>query len=92
MRRKMGNKRIHTIEAKRGHLIAKWGRPERGELPSIIYAHGAGGADRTDARVLSDAFEGMKNCFGNTLTKELEDRGFDLTTLTFSIAQKEPEA
>ena len=85
----MRNQRIHIPRAKRGQLIAKWGRPDRGELPSIVYAHGAGGADRTDARVLSDAFEGMKNCFGNTLAKELEDRGFDLTTLKFSISQKE---
>ena len=86
----MNEKRIHIPKAKRGQLIAKWGRPDRGELPSIVYAHGAGGADLADARVLSDAFEGMKNCFDRTLAAELEDRGYDMTTLKFSISQKEP--
>ena len=85
----MGGKRIHIPTAKRGQLIVKWGRSDRGEIPSLVYAHGAGGADRTDARVLLDAFEGMKNCFDRTLAAELEGRGYDMTTLKFSISQKE---
>ena len=80
-------KRIHIPVAKPGQLLAKWGRPDRGEDPAIVYAHGAAGATRPDARVLSDAVEGLKNCYGRTLAEELEYRGYDMTTIRFSIEQ-----
>ncbi|AUQ62149.1 hypothetical protein [Phaeobacter inhibens] len=81
-------KRIHTLTAKPGQLRAGWGRPEPGETPDLCYAWGAAGADKTDGRVLSSAFEFEKNCFGRTLREELEYRGYDVTTLKFSIEQK----
>ena len=83
-------KRIHTLHSKPGQLKSGWGRPGPREEPDLLYAWGAGGADKTDGRILSTAFEELKNSFGRSLREELEYRGYDLTTLKFSIQQKQP--
>ena len=80
-------KRIHTLQAKPGQLRVGWARPEPGELPDLVYARGAEGACRADAAMLGHMFEGIE-WDGKTLIQELESRGYDLTTLKFSIQQK----
>ena len=81
-------KRLRNPVAKLGELKAAWGRVERGDTPSLVYAYGAGGAGKPDARILSTALEELIVFNGKSLIEELEVRGYDLTTLKFSIQQK----
>jgi hypothetical protein len=63
-------------------LYAKWSKRER----AIVY----GGTNKPDGGMLAYEFEGAKGDFGRTLVKELEERGYDITTLQFSVAKKPP--
>jgi hypothetical protein len=95
----MDKKRIYVPTAKPGELKAVWGRAERGDAPDIVYAWGEG-VNRADGRMLHNALSGerlrptMKNLGGYEVDKsfleELENRGYDLTTLKFSIQKKTP--
>lgn len=87
----MANKRTRRVQAKPGQLVAAWGRAGeegRGERPDIQYAWGGAGASKPDGRILCNALEGAKVFDGKTLCAELEVRGYDLTTLRFSIERK----
>ena len=81
-------KRVTTPMAKPGQLIARWGRADRGHEPSIVYAWGADGACKSDSRILCNALEEVKVFNGKTLAEELDSRGYDLTTLRFSISRR----
>lgn len=85
-------KRIHVPVAKPGQLLARWGRVEPGEPPSVVYAYGAAGACKADSRVLMEALEGARVFENRSLVQELEARGYDITTLRFSIEIKMPPA
>lgn len=85
------SKRIHIPKAKPGELRAVWGRPDPGEPPCVCYAWGGQGADKSDSRLLMEAIEGLAVIDGHPLAKELEARGYDLTTLRFSIRMKEAD-
>ena len=85
----MARKRILVPAAKPGQLVAKWGRPDPGERPDVCYVWGGQGASSPDARVLSYALEVAPVHMGKTLRQELETRGYDLTTLRFSIQRKD---
>lgn len=52
---------------------------------AIIYCYGGGGAQRCDGRILAHFFETAKCNGGKTLTEELTDRGYDMSTFKFSI-------
>lgn len=78
-------KRIGMLSAKPGQLRVGWARPDRGEPPDICYAWGAGGADKSDARILSSAIEELPVFDGRSLREELILRGYDITTLKISI-------
>lgn len=93
----MGRKRWRTVTAKPGELKAAYGRVD-GDL-CIGYAWGGAGADKSDARILGAVMEDRwsRPAFplGTTeerpsLIEELEARGYDITTLKFSIQKKEP--
>lgn len=73
------------IRAKPGELIAAFGTAERGDRPDIQYAWGGGGASKSDGRILCNALEEVKVFNGKTLREELTDRGYDISTLRFSI-------
>lgn len=81
-------KRIRVPTAKPGELKACYGRAERGDTPDLCYVWGGGGAESADGRVLSQALEGAEVFDGKNLRQELEARGYDLTTLRFTIQQK----
>lgn len=83
-----GRRRWRTPEAKPGQLLARYGRADRYSRPSIVYAWGAGGAAKPDSRILCAALEEIAVCDGRSLADELERRGYDLTTLRFSIQRK----
>ncbi|MEH3108939.1 MAG: hypothetical protein PGN22_03105 [Agrobacterium cavarae] len=90
------SKRWRVPTPKPGVLEAKYGKDESYNRPSIVYVHGGAGSSRPDARLLSTVFEGTdistgKPIFGEvgrSFVKELEDRGYDITTLRFSIKLK----
>lgn len=70
--------------AKEGELVVGYGEE------SLIYCHRANGVGmRRDARMLTLAFERTPLRSGETLRKELEDRGYDIKTLKFSIMKKQ---
>ena len=73
------------MKAKPGELKAGWNARER----DIGFAWGGDGATKPDSRLLYGALA-YKDVFeGKTLVQELEARGYDLTTLRFSIRRKQ---
>ena len=84
----MDAKRIHVPKAKPGQLIAKWGRPDSGEPPDLVYAWGGDGAASADGRILAAALENSPVFEERGLRAELERRGYDITTLRFSVEVK----
>lgn len=78
-------KRFRRIKAKPGELKAAYGRSEDGDGPDIVFACGAG-TSKADSWMLYGAFNHHYPASG--FLKELERRGYDLTTLKFSIQKK----
>jgi hypothetical protein len=67
-----------------GWLTAYWGREERGCPKELIF----GSPCRPDGRLLCDLFGRLDIGDGKTLIQELGQRGYDITTLQFSIKRK----
>ncbi len=91
-------KRYRTPTAKAGELKAGYGWPDKHADLSMVYVWGGGGADKCDARMLGGfiedkrlgyAFPSMAIEEGPSLLEELEARGYDITTLRFSIQRKQ---
>ncbi|KRE07491.1 hypothetical protein ASE63_22595 [Bosea sp. Root381] len=78
------------VRAKPGQLVARFGKADRWDKPAIQYAYGGAGAGRSEGRILSDALEGVGIHDGKTLAQLLEERGFDMSTLSFSVQMKDP--
>lgn len=93
------SKRAHGSKARPGELKAQWGREDRFSGSDVIFAWGTG-VDRSDARLLnsilcSDRFypaflDGPLGTYRTerSFVSELEARGYDITTLKFSIQKK----
>lgn len=82
-------KRIRVPKAKPGQIIAFWNEEEK----DFGWAWGAGGANKADGNLIG-YYLFMHQSYINydkTLVKELEDRGYDMTTLKFSIQKKKTE-
>lgn len=80
IKKRSGMKR--APRAKAGQLKAQWGKlPD--ESPDIVYAWGDGCSKR-DGALLNYFFTHTPNK-AESLLKELEDRGYDIRTLKFSI-------
>lgn len=89
-------KRWRIPKAKPGELRACWGKPDRYSGPDICYAWGDG-VPSADASLLhltistermTFDFPTTGHKFDPSFIKELETRGYDLTTLRFSIQKK----
>lgn len=88
-----------TVRA--GELHVYYGRLDRYESPDVIYSSG-GGVPRCDRSLLHHVIGSERmtldlerggHKFGPSLLDELEKRGYDLSTLRFSIKKKtQPEA
>lgn len=65
-----------------GVLRAAWARPERGEPHDLCYDWGDG-CERRDARLLHHFIGSPRD--GMDFIKELQERGYDLSTLRFTI-------
>lgn len=92
-------KRYRALTAKPGELKAGYGREDRHCSPSVVYVWGGQGAQKPDARILGAAFEDKRQGYAfpsmtleerPSLIEELEARGYDITTLRFSIRKKTP--
>lgn len=82
-------KRFRTPKAKDGELLVKYGKGDDGE--DLYYCHpdNTVGMNR-DSRLLRFVFERIV-VFpedGRTLRQELEARGYDISTLKFSVMKK----
>jgi hypothetical protein len=88
-------RRFRPQHAKPGELRAYYGRAE-GVGPDVCFANGPG-TDRADRRLLHDALACKRPDVdivsgwqrqNPSLLDELERRGYDLTTLRFSVRKK----
>lgn len=93
-------KRWHTPTAKPGQLKIVYGREDRYSRPDVVVAWGGHGADKCDARMamhaltekrMTRAFPSMDIIFEPSLIEELEARGYDITTLRFTIQRHTPK-
>lgn len=92
-------KRWRTPVAKPGEVKIVYGRPDRHDAPDICAAWGGSGADKSDARTVMHAlterrmvraFPSMELEERPSLVEELEARGYDITTLRFTIERLAP--
>jgi hypothetical protein len=87
-------KRYRAPRQKPGVLRAYYGRVD-GNAPDVCYQWGGSGANRRDGHLLNYYLSSRRlNWKGEeepSLIEELEKRGYDLSTLKFSIEQKKPE-
>ncbi len=90
-------RRYRTPTAKPGEIKIAYGKPDRHDAPDICAAWGGEGADKSDARMVMHAmtekragyaFPSMHVEERASLIDELEARGYDITTLHFSIKRK----
>ncbi len=92
-------KRYRRRKAKPGELIAYYGKAERWDKPDICTAYGGAGADKPDSLMLMLALcdspartakhgRESESYPWRSLLQELDARGYDLTTLRFSIQRK----
>lgn len=72
-----------TAEQQERKLHVRWSKRER----ALLYHYPT---RKADGGMLSHAFEGQIHLHGKTLVSELEERGYDITTLRFSIELKPP--
>jgi hypothetical protein len=77
-------KRYRTPTAKPGELLIKYGQ-EHGER-DLYFCYGGDGATRRDTSFLYWLFN-QELEKGIKVREELESRGYDITTLKFSIMQ-----
>lgn len=85
--------------AKPGEVKIAYGRASRHDAPDICAAWGGHGADKPDARTIMHAlterrmvpaFPSLEFEERPSLVEELEARGYDITTLRFTIQRKAP--
>lgn len=79
-------KRWRTPKAKPGELKIAYGK-DCGDI-DLFYCHGGSGADKCDSRMLSHFIEDVAYFEGRNLRQELEYRGYDITTLKFTVQRK----
>lgn len=84
-------KRYRSPIARPGELKAQFGRNPDDGTTDILYVWGGAGAARADARVLSSAFEEVEVFGGKSLRQVLDERGYDIASMRFSIQQRVSE-
>jgi hypothetical protein len=82
-------KRFREPKAKEGELLVKFGK-NNGDLDiQYCWPENDCGMKR-DSRVVMFALEGKNALDNKSLRQILEERGYDITTLKFSIMKKKP--
>lgn len=86
-------KRLRAPKAKAGELLVKYGKEFGDEDLFYCYPDNECGMKR-DSKMLMHAFEraAVFHEDGRTLRQELEARGYDITTLKFSVMKVTPNA
>ena len=84
--------RVRKPQIKDGTLTAEWGKLPY-DAPDICFTWGKG-CSSADARLLNNALGGkmyseIKKDYEDSLIEELKARGYDITTLKFSIRKLE---
>lgn len=89
-------RRFPKNDGKKSGLVVLWAH-ERGEPNCLTYCwrnddadYAAGITTRRDTNILMDHFERHKGLFGRTLAEELIERGYDISTLKFTIEKLKP--
>jgi hypothetical protein len=82
-------RRIYQIDAKPRALKIAWGKLDFFSYPSLVYAHGGDGTSGRDVNMLMSIFEDSMR--EPNLVSILKERGYDITTLKFSVALKPVE-
>lgn len=80
-------KRFKTPNAKNGELLVKYGQEYGDRDLFYCWPENECGMKR-DSRLVMMALERNKVFEGKSLREELESRGYDITTLKFSIMKK----
>lgn len=80
-------KRWREPKAKPGELKVAFGKSD-GEL-DLFYCHGGDGASKRDSRMVSHFMEGVTFFDDRNMRQELDYRGYDITTLKFTIQRKQ---
>jgi hypothetical protein len=80
-------RRLRAPKAKPGELVAKWGKVEG--MEDVCYAWGDG-VSKCDAHLLNSALSAKQHrpfdgSWSPSFLDELKSRGYDITTLKFSI-------
>ncbi len=92
-------KRYRTPTAKPGEIKIVYGRIDRHNNPDLCVAWGSGTDMKCTGSLMMHAitektlrakFPGPGHEYQPSLIEELEARGFDITTLRFSVMKKEP--
>lgn len=84
----MKRRRKRTLRAKPGELLAYYGYAE-GDGPDLCTAYGGSGAHKSDGRILLEALSAK--VYGDVpMWRELERRGYDLSTMKFMIRKATP--
>ncbi|MCB1757520.1 MAG: hypothetical protein KDJ38_18505 [Gammaproteobacteria bacterium] len=84
-------KRYRTPKARPGQLKAQWGKlPE--EAPDLVFCWG-NGISRCDGSMLHSFLDGkrynpIRKIYENSFLDELQERGYDITTLKISVEKK----
>lgn len=78
-------KRYRIPKLKPNELSICYGIEERGCNPDVLYCHGGEGATSSDSKLLCYFIEGVTYFENRNLRQELEHRGYDITTIKFSI-------
>lgn len=84
-------KRFSAPRARPGQLKAQWGKL-KDDNPDICYVWGEG-VPKADSHLLHNTISSKRhhpfdNSWSDGFLEELEKRGYDLTTLKFSIEKK----
>jgi len=86
-------KRWRMVDAKPDQLRVAFGLFERGEEPELVYAWGEG-TQKADVNLLMSLFEGrgeeVANLSDGSIVQEFAKRGYDITTLKFTIQRNKP--
>lgn len=88
----MKRKRFRTPKPKPGELRLLWGKLPH-DNPDILYLWGEG-THKADSRLLHYMFSSKRYAPGGmtpepSFIEELESRGYDITTIKFSISKKD---
>ncbi len=80
-------KRYRSPKAKENELLVKYGQEDGERDLFYCWPENECGMKR-DSKMLSHAFERVEIFDGNNLRAELERRGYDITTLKFTVQKK----